>query len=294
MKDSKVLENEAEKDPETLEREIDQTRAAMNKTLDSLERKLTPGQLLDECLRFVGKSGTEIGASLGRAVKENPIPVLLTATGIAWMVMSPGRRSHATVYDYTGDVDYAPENDEYEEFMSDEPGASDKPGALSRMADKVKSGASKARSQLGSSTHAIRDTVNSTSATVKDSVNRTTDSVKETFNRTTNLAQTQAKRAREGFNSLLEEQPLILGALGIALGAAIGAALPSTEQEDHLMGEARDKTLNKVKESGAQTFERARETVKKTAEDMRQSAAAEDTSSAVGANTSETRQHADS
>jgi hypothetical protein len=55
---------------------------------------------------------------------------------------------------------------------------------------------------------------------------------------TATTAQAQANRAREGFNTLLEEQPITLGALGLAVGAAIGAMLPSTEQEDRLLGPA--------------------------------------------------------
>jgi hypothetical protein len=33
------------------------------------------------------------------------------------------------------------------------------------------------------------------------------------------------------------DQPLVLAGLGIALGGAVGAAFPSTETEDQLMGE---------------------------------------------------------
>ncbi len=39
-------------------------------------------------------------------------------------------------------------------------------------------------------------------------------------------------------STLFDEQPLILGAIGLAVGAAIGAALPMTETEDSLMGSA--------------------------------------------------------
>ena len=41
------LKDDARKDPATLEREIDQTRANMDRTLGALERKFSPGQLLD-------------------------------------------------------------------------------------------------------------------------------------------------------------------------------------------------------------------------------------------------------
>ena len=36
-----------------------------------------------------------MGSSLGKSVQENPIPLILTGTGIAWMMSSPGRRSTA-------------------------------------------------------------------------------------------------------------------------------------------------------------------------------------------------------
>jgi hypothetical protein len=257
-----TLREDTQKDPETLEREIDQTRAAMNQTLDTLERKLTPGQLLDQCLSFLGQSGTDLGKSLGNAVKENPMPVLLTATGIAWMMFSPRGDSSRRAYAYTGDADYGEGLYDTEE------------GKLSKMTESIKSGATSARSQFTSSKEAVSDTVT-----------KTADTVKETAYKTANMAQAQGRRAREGFNSLLEEQPLILGALGIAVGAAIGAALPSTEQEDRWMGEAREKTMNKVKAQGAQTFERARETVKEKAGDMRQAASEHDKAGAVETHT---------
>ncbi len=209
MKDKVTLREDAEKDSETLEREINQTRDEMNRTLDSLERKLTAGQLLDQCLKFFGKTGSEIGSSIGNCVKENPMPVVLTATGIAWMIFGSGedrvQRRHR-VHDDDG-IDYSDQ------------------GYLVKIGDTLESSATAARSQFASSTDAVKDQITKTTDTVRESIDTTTDRVKDTVKRTTNAAQGQAERAREGFNTLLEEQPLILGALGIALGAAIGAGV---------------------------------------------------------------------
>ena len=44
------------------------------------------------------------------------------------------------------------------------------------------------------------------------------------------------REVKSKLSTLLDEQPLILGAIGLAVGAAIGAALPITETEDHFMG----------------------------------------------------------
>jgi hypothetical protein len=46
----------------------------------------------------------------------------------------------------------------------------------------------------------------------------------------------------------------------------IGAAFPSTEQEDRLVGEIRDKALNKGKELGAQVYEKGSELAKENRE----------------------------
>ena len=69
----------------------------------------------------------------------------------------------------------------------------------------------------------------------------------------------QARRAREGFTQLLEEQPLLVGACALALGAFIGYSLPATETEDRWMGEARDRTVQRTKEVGAEQYAKARD-----------------------------------
>ena len=57
----------------------------------------------------------------------------------------------------------------------------------------------------------------------------------------------KAQEARVGFDHMLEDNPVALGALGIAAGALLGAALPSTESEDRWMGEMRDRVAEDFK-----------------------------------------------
>ncbi|HET8671541.1 MAG TPA: hypothetical protein VFM05_13200, partial [Candidatus Saccharimonadales bacterium] len=111
---------------------------------------------------------------------------------------------------------------------------------------------------LSRSKEALKDGVNKTSQTVKETVASTTSAVKDTLNKTTNVAQHKAVQAKEQFNVMLEEQPLLLGFLGVAVGAAIGFMLPHTEKEDQLVGEVRDKAMAKAKEFGSQSYEQAR------------------------------------
>jgi ElaB/YqjD/DUF883 family membrane-anchored ribosome-binding protein len=240
------------KDAETLEREINQTRAEMNQTLDALEHKLTAGQLLDQCLKFFGKTGGEIGSSIGNSVKENPVPFLLTATGVAWMMFGPDRSKRHSGYYETG---YSEER--YAGTYTDDL-YEDGSGTASGIGNKVRAGATAAGNQLSRSKEALREGVSKTSKTVKDTVSSTSSAVKDSLNRTTVAAQNKAVQAKEQFNVMLEEQPLLLGFLGVAVGAAIGFMLPHTQQEDQLVGEVRDKAIAKAKDFGAQSYEQAR------------------------------------
>lgn len=64
---------------------------------------------------------------------------------------------------------------------------------------------------------------------------------------------------RQRLGWLVREQPLVLGAIGLAVGAAVGALLPGTETEDRLMGETRDDLAERARATAEQGFERAKE-----------------------------------
>lgn len=55
-----------------------------------------------------------------------------------------------------------------------------------------------------------------------------------------NQVSTATQRGRSQLGDLYNKQPLVIGALGLAIGAAIGAIAPRTRTEDDLMGEHSD------------------------------------------------------
>jgi hypothetical protein len=95
--------------------------------------------------------------------------------------------------------------------------------------------------------------------TSRDSIEQTAESLREGASRAAAIARERVDYARGGMDRLLHEQPLMLGALGLAAGAIIGALLPTTEQEDHFLGETRDKTLKNVADKGRALYETARD-----------------------------------
>jgi hypothetical protein len=57
-----------------------------------------------------------------------------------------------------------------------------------------------------------------------------------------------AYKARNRWESLLDENPLALGIAALAAGALIGASLPQTEVENQYLGETRDQVLDSARE----------------------------------------------
>jgi hypothetical protein len=80
----------------------------------------------------------------------------------------------------------------------------------------------------------------------------------ETAGNIAEQAQYQALRLEDGFQRVLRESPLAVGAVTLALGTAVGLALPQTARENQLMGEARDSLLERAQDFAQETVERSR------------------------------------
>ncbi|MGJ3230184.1 MAG: DUF3618 domain-containing protein [Oceanicaulis sp.] len=70
--------------PEQIETEAREHRQALREDLDAIFERLSPGQIMDEALGQFGgvKSLTQ---NLGAQVRDNPLPVIVTAAGLAWL-----------------------------------------------------------------------------------------------------------------------------------------------------------------------------------------------------------------
>jgi hypothetical protein len=61
----------------------------------------------------------------------------------------------------------------------------------------------------------------------------------------------------QGFENTLRDNPLALGAVALAVGAAIGLALPHTEREDEWLGGTRDRLFNRAQHAAHDMLETA-------------------------------------
>lgn len=72
-----------------LQREIDMQRSRVESTIDQIQAKLSPGQLVDELLAYTKGGGSDFVASLQRNVTANPLPVALLGVSLAWLMAKP-------------------------------------------------------------------------------------------------------------------------------------------------------------------------------------------------------------
>ncbi|MDB5507462.1 MAG: nutrient deprivation-induced protein [Devosia sp.] len=84
----------------------------------------------------------------------------------------------------------------------------------------------------------------------------------------TGQLQSGANQASRMMSSTLYQQPLIAGALAFAAGAALGATLPHTSQEDEILGAASDKAKREAGKLAASAYEKGKEQVAEVYEDV--------------------------
>jgi hypothetical protein len=224
------------RDPEAIARAIDETRTEVDETLDALQARLSPGQMLDRAMELVRANGGQFAGNLGRTVRDNPYPLILTGVGLAWM-MATSRSSISPAVD-TGL-------------------RGRRRAGLGDMSERVTAAASDAVS-------ASRTRISAAAESASAAASNTAGMVSEELTNATNAVRDQSRRMSEGLAQLLREQPLLVGAVGIALGAILGYALPPTDAEDRLLGEARDASIGRAAEGAHTLAEKANETVSDT------------------------------
>lgn len=160
------------------------------------------------------------------------------------------------------------------------------PTQSSPISDRMRQVSETARSKLQESTGAAQARMSQVGQRVQESkgaaqarMNEMTQRLKETagvaqarMNEMGQRSQQQYTRARSEIDRLIEEQPLILGVVGIALGAAIGASLKPTRREQELMGGMRDKLMERAKETARTQAETLKQSAQRIAEAAKQEA----------------------
>jgi len=247
---------------EEIRSEIEHTREEMAETIDAIQEKLRPRNIVANATERVKTATTErvramadmagdtaqtvvsrtreSAGGLMDTIRENPIPAAMIGVGAAWLFSSAAGSSNRS----RGSNGYS-----YGDSYGDEYGA----GRSLRRTRGYAYGSEASRTS-GWREQASESTEDLT-ARAKEYVGETTDTLRRT-----------SRRAQNQFQRMMTENPLLVGAGALMLGAAFGLAVPETDRENELMGETRDTLVDRAQQMAGDAASKLQETASNVAD----------------------------
>lgn len=183
--------------PEEIEAELDRIRAKMDATLDEIEHRLTPRELIRDGIdSLAGFDASRYVVGLASLARRYPIPAALAGTGLAGLLVAGRRRLGTQLPDdgkFAGRISQAAETSG--EKLLDRKTISETAGAArAKLAGAMSSGMNRASDIAGS-------------------------------------ARQQLRRASSGVQTMARDQPVAVGAIVLAIAVAVAASIPSIRRK---------------------------------------------------------------
>ena len=269
-------EIDASRETAEIKSEIERTRVEMSETLGEIQERLRPDHLIQQAketvteaatgkvrhiMQSAGETATMVadqtkyaGRNLADYARTHPLQMALLAGGVTWWLLRGRDRS-----------------DEWE-------GASEGWQPSHRLDTDYAYGDERSlREKAGEYVSSARETVGEYAATARETVGGAAEAARvkalRASERARRAAQVAAVRAQESWQTAstsvddwVHEYPLAAGAIAVAVGAAIGLSVPSTEIEDRTLGEKRDQALEKARRAAREIRENVTQKVQDVAE----------------------------
>jgi len=244
-------------------------------------------------------------------IRANPIPAALVGIGLSWLYMNRrstpvrysgrggvrggeyyGNRGDYNVRYDEGRSSYGPQYYEGQRYNAQSfegqrgfgySSGSSSQGIVDRaqqtagnVASSVTGTASNVASSVsdtaGNVVNTVTDTAGNIVSSVSDTASNVASSVSDTASNLAYQAQYRAQRVEDRFEQTLRTNPLAVGAATLALGAAVGLALPQTQRENQLMGETRENLVDRAQEVASDTFEKVQRVATEVTSEVKETA----------------------
>jgi hypothetical protein len=209
------------------------------------------------------KSGDFIG-DLGDAVRENPVSAALIGMGVLWLFTGGSKTSlfgHAN--SLLGTLGQGAKKAAGAAYDGAERLGSAVASGVSGAADVVSEAGSRAGDATRAAAAAVGGMLSTTgtqaaaeiSSTYEKTAEAAVHGMDEVAHSTKSISRTAqdmgsawSNNLQRGLADAFDRQPLLLGAVGLAIGAGIAAAVPATDMENKLVGEASDSVKDRAQE----------------------------------------------
>lgn len=225
------------------ESDAEQTRERIASTVDSLQYRLNPRNMVNRSVSSLQDRGIDLVDNAREMMREHRVALSVIGLSAALLLLNRKRLASRDSYSFDAydDVYGGDMNDGYD-ATADE--SNTRPGMWSRVRDR----ASGARSSASDRAHSARDY---TSDKWQSARERTSDYASR--------ARTKASDARQRAAQGYDENPLTGALVGIAAGALLGLLLPRTQRENEMLGETRDRLADAAKSAARAAADTAKQ-----------------------------------
>jgi ElaB/YqjD/DUF883 family membrane-anchored ribosome-binding protein len=246
-----------------LQQEAEASRADLMHTVDSLQSRVSPRALKEDVKEYVRDTSNSLLYDVERRIRDNPLQAAAIAAGLAfplWRLLSSvpapialigagialsqrGASSVRGVGSAKG---------------SNGSGVSD---AISHAADNLShqmtSAADMAKQKINTlktqtadavddAVHRAQDFASDSAAKVSDAVSQAYDSGKDIAEKATHDVELALDRTKDRLIQAIEQHPLVVGGIGLLLGAFVASCIPTTSAEASAFGEVSDGLKNRA------------------------------------------------
>ncbi|NVF14288.1 DUF3618 domain-containing protein [Vreelandella maris] len=292
-----MTDHDHQRSPEEIEKDINQSRERLDSTLHEIEERFSPQQLLNTSYEYIRHGGAnEFVSNLGTTIKQNPLPFLVTTAGLGWLMLAqrhPNEPRHKQQYAsdmdqrfYTGGQSSSGTSGSHgtpgipvhegthpnagtPTYSGGSESHSDGKGRMSRAkegASSMKDGAKGKAQHLGEKAKHTAQQWGSKAHQMGDNMRNSSSHLQHSAHDRMHDMEHRAHQSKSQASDFIQDHPLVVGALGFALGAALGGLFPATKKEDEYMGEYRDRVMHKAAETGQAQADKAQHTIHEKAE----------------------------
>jgi hypothetical protein len=210
-------------------------------------RKATVGKV-----ESMARSATDTAGgwrqSIMETIRANPMPTALVGLGVGWMLLNRPNGSGSQEHGLAMPRGYRSASYAEATDVTDRP--QDKAGEV----------VNKVQDTTGAAIDQLQGTAGDVMSQVQQAGGHVVDDMQE-----------QASRAQSFLQQQLDENPLIVGVVAVAVGGVLASTVRSTPREDQLLGDARDRVMQAAQEVTRDTADKVSRVV-----DQAQSAASDE------------------
>lgn len=239
------------------EREAEQAREQLRSSIEQLKQNLSPGPLANELMSTGATGGEALMNKIAHTAKENPLAVLLIGLGAALLLAPRGGSSRRAAAGRSETLDH------------------DARRATSRLTRPIAKASEKVSGMMSS----LGETAEDLGSRAADAAQNVAETTRDYASSGARYAKDQADAvgsslsgARRTLRDVIDDQPLIVAAIGVAVGAALGSVLPVSRAERHFLGAASANVKRTAADLASDQYERVKTAAQEAVEDVKNAA----------------------